>query len=202
MLRIMHHTPRYCLFFGFKKAEMDAFAKFIGIRLPFSLRFCERNAWKSTCIVRGDNSVSGVISLADISKVYNSVVGCVSVDMVNKIWLLSGVQNPCDTVGKVNAPKELAVEVPSSVFCGKGRLSSIARIKPFYLKLGNFCCDFKVAGLYLFPRKESTVRVVCKYGMKKVGVIKNVRHLLSNLLRPSKVVCTMTSGCKGVFGHA
>ncbi len=104
------------LFYCLKAANTPHLAVHSNVGVPCLALLAPRNALYSRGIVDSDLGIPGILAFSTESKIIDSVVGWLSIFMVQVAWwLLSMVQPPCKPVGGVVQVADIHLKVPMSM---------------------------------------------------------------------------------------
>jgi hypothetical protein len=151
-----------CLIQGFKRPKISWFLVFCNVRTPTFERVAPSNTRMTACTSNVWFSVLPVLTSGNAAQIFKSVVGTISIDVVNLIfWPFSVHNQPSNPVRKIQSAFNLNADVsvgPQSTCFG-------------------VCFDSSGGGLY--PFKFASFLVVLKMFLQKCKI--NVAHAVAPL---------------------
>ena len=161
------HANLDCLILGVVKSKVTAFFSISASGVPLSSSAAKTHPTKPACVVCRDESVSSVLGFTHVAKIDNSIVVNPSVDVIYDVGPESKMDNPSNSMSKINFVVNLGVKISSCVFCRKGwfaRKSSIPLVS-FGLPVTAFAVKSDDGAL--FPYKQTAGWVVMQYRLQK-----------------------------------
>lgn len=162
---------------GRKKTKVNSFVSSPSVCVPFFMLWRKTNAGKTTGVISANDPISGVYVSGNISKIFNSIIFLVSVNVVNKVRLNSVINNPSAPMGKINLVKYFGVKIAASVL-GSKRFFSAEFSSPFCVRA--FASFKEINSSWLVSKFPSFV-IVREQAPEKFRVVKSMSHNLSFL---------------------
>lgn len=148
-------SGRYSLFLSVEAPQLPSDGG-----APFSVTLALPNASMAACVVDGQSAIPPVFSVAAISEIGKSVVGAVSVNMVNLSRLFSCLPFPRDSRCHIVHPVNAAVVVAEIVNLSEGALSGISGVPTSHPTIGRAGAGPEHFDWARLPHKQAGSRVV------------------------------------------